>query len=85
MAVEFTVEIPSRADAQAVAAFAQKAGYRTAIDLDEEDGVWTCYCARDMIVTYEAVVAAQQELGRPSEPHGGHCVGWGSFGNALAE
>jgi hypothetical protein len=35
-----------------------------------------------MIPSYGAVVAAQEELSRLSEPHGGHCDGWGSFGNA---
>jgi hypothetical protein len=84
MTVEFTVDVPTQAAGQAVAQTAQAAGYRTAVERDEEDGAWTCYCTRDMIASYEALIASQKELNRLAEPHGGYCDGWGSSGNANA-
>jgi regulator of RNase E activity RraB len=83
MAIDFTVDVPTRAAGEAVARAAEQAGYQTSVEMDEEDGAWTCYCTRYMIANYAAVVEAQRELNRLSEPHGGSCDGWGSFGNAA--
>jgi regulator of RNase E activity RraB len=83
MTIEFTVAVPSLAAGQAVAGAAQEIGYRTSVEHDEEGETWTCYCTRHMVATYEAIVLAQRELNRLSGPHGGHCDGWGSFGNAT--
>jgi hypothetical protein len=93
MTIEFAVDVPDEAAGREVAKVAAGAGYRTELMYDEgeetDDGdqgyesSWTCYCFRDMIVTYEAVVAAQEELSRLSQPHGGWCDSWGSFGNAA--
>ena len=77
--VDFMVDVPTRAAGRAVAEAAEKAGYETAVEQDDEDGAWTCYCSRNMIASYAAVVAAQEELTRLSEPHGGYCDGWGSM------
>jgi hypothetical protein len=84
MMIDFTVDVPTGAAGWAVAHAAIAAGYRVAVEQDEEDGAWTCYCTRDMIVSYEAVVSAQEELSRLSAPHGGYCDGWGSFGSASS-
>jgi hypothetical protein len=84
MTIDFTVDVPTRAAGQAIAWAAQKVGYHPSVEYDEESGAWTCYCSRHMIADYRAVVAAQEELNRLSELHGGFCDGWGSFGNATA-
>ncbi len=49
--------------------------------LDETDQRWTCYCAKRMIPTYEAIIAAQKELDELSAPFGGSSDGWGTPGN----
>lgn len=82
MHIDFTISVPSLAAGHAVARAAQELGYRTSVEHDEEGATWTCYCSRHMVASYDAVVLAQEELSRVSGPHGGHCDGWGSFGNA---
>jgi len=82
MTIDFTVVIPSLAAGHAVAGAAQEIGYRSSVEHDEEAETWTCYCTRHMVASYDAIVLAQRELNRLSGPHGGHCDGWGSFGNA---
>jgi len=94
MTIDFTVDVPTDEAGRAVAQAAAGVGYRVEVvydageeagdDEQEDTGSWTCYCTRDMIASYEAVVAAQEELDRLSAPYGGSCDGWGSFGNAAS-
>ena len=85
MSIDFFVAVPDHQTGFAVAESAAGAGYRTSVEQDEEDGEWTCYCTRDMVPTYAAVVAAQQELDRLSSRHGGYVDGWGSSGNTATQ
>lgn len=82
MSVDFFVAAPSEQVGRAVAEAAEKLGYRSHVDRDGQADAWTCYCAREMVVTYEAVTAAQQQLDAFCRPLGGTVDGWGSFGNA---
>ena len=81
MFINFHILVPSEETALALAAEAQKLGYRTHVY--DGDGVarWTCECSTRMLATYEGVVAVQDELGEVSAPFGGRCDGWGTFGN----
>jgi hypothetical protein len=81
MQIDFTISVPSLAAGHAVAQAAQEIGYRTSVERDEETETWTCYCSRHMVASYDAVILAQEELSLVSALHGGHCDGWGSFGN----
>ena len=85
MEIDFTVDVPDQTAGQAIAEAAQKLGYKTAVARDDESGEWTCYCTRTMIAGYEALVEAQSDLNRLSQPFGGFCDGWGTFGNARNE
>ncbi len=82
MSVDFFVAVPTEASGRAVADAAQKAGFRTHVKRDGQSDAWTVYCAREMLVTYDAVVAAQRQLAEISRPHCGRADGWGTFGNA---
>jgi hypothetical protein len=82
MSVDFFVAVPDEKSGRAVADAAQKLGFRTHVDRDGESDAWTVYCAREMLVTHEAVVAAQVQLDEISRSHGGRADGWGTFGNA---
>ncbi len=84
MDIDFAVEVPDRDAGQVVAERASLLGYRGKVARDSEDGAWTCYCTKSMLATYEGVVAAQGELEAISAPLGGHCDGWGTFGNQEA-
>lgn len=93
MQVDFMVAAGDAESGRRIAAAAERLGYRTEVvrDADDEDDVveadadehpWTVYCTKTMILTYAAVVEAQEELDRLGRPFGGHSDGWGTFGNA---
>ena len=80
--------------AEQIASAADKLGYETEIDFDdgedaEEDEEitepWTCTCRREMLLQYDAVIAAQKQLDDIARPLGGYSDGWGTFGNAQKE
>jgi hypothetical protein len=81
MEIDFAVTAPSEGSARAIAKAAVSRGYRTDVERDDV-GTWSCYCTREMIATYEAVVERQAELDALSRPLGGHVDGWGTAGNA---
>lgn len=85
MAIDFAIDVSDGVAARAIALEVAAAGYRVEVVEEDEDGEgpsWTCYCMREMIPDYEAVIAVQAELDRLAAPYGGRCDGWGSFGNA---
>jgi hypothetical protein len=82
MSVDFFVAVPDERAGRAVAAAAEPLGYRATVEQDHIDPSWTCYCAKTMVVTHEAVTAAQRELDEIARPLGGKADGWGTFGNA---
>ena len=81
MSVDFFVAVTDEQSGRAVAEAAQGAGFRTTVEKDGSTDAWTVYCAREMVVTYDAVVDAQRRLDELARPHGGKADGWGSFGN----
>jgi regulator of RNase E activity RraB len=83
MSIDFTIAVPTQSAGHAIAQAAQELGYRASVEHDDEDDVWTCFCTKHMLATYEGVVLGQQELNTLSRPHGGECDGWGSFGNSA--
>jgi hypothetical protein len=82
MRIDFTVDVPSLVQGELVADEARGLGYEIDLDRNENSDRWTCRCTKLMLATYEGVVAAQAELEAISRPLGGHCDGWGTFGNA---
>lgn len=85
MKIDFAVAVPDEAAAHEVARVAHSRGYEPSPYYDDETRAWTTYCARIMVATYDAVVAAQAELEGLSRPFGGHCDGWGTSGNVDEE
>lgn len=82
MTVDFNVLVPDERAGQEVAAAAEANGFRPSLERDEESGYWTCYCSKEMIATYEAVIEAQRILSQVSGAFGGQVDGWGTYGNA---
>src|SRR5688572_5606480 len=62
MSVDFFVAVPDEAGGRAVADAAERVGFRAHVERDGDTDAWTVYCAREMLVTYDAVVAAQRQL-----------------------
>ena len=94
MIVDFHVAAATEETAEQIASAADKLGYETEIDFDdgedaEEDEEitepWTCTCRREMLLQYDAVIAAQKQLDDIARPLGGYSDGWGTFGNAQKE
>jgi hypothetical protein len=81
MDIDYFVVPPDPSSGRAIAEAASRAGYRTELVEDDEDGSLTCYCTKRMLATYEGVIQAQQELDELSGPLGGCTDGWGTFGN----
>ena len=94
MIVDYHVAAATEDTAEKIASAAEKLGYEVAIDFDdgedaEEDEEitepWTCTCRRQMLLQYDAVVAAQKQLDEIARPLGGYSDGWGTFGNAQPD
>jgi len=81
MEIDFTVDVPTEAAGRLIEPTAAALGYRVELHQDDESQRWTLYCTKTMLATYDGVIAAQQELDDVSRQHGGHCDGWGTFGN----
>ena len=81
MEIEFTITVPNEKIGEAVAGRAAFLGYRAEVSHDLEDDSWACCCSVTMVATYEGVIDAQRALEAISAPLGGHCHGWGTFGN----
>lgn len=81
MEIDFVVKVPDQASGQKVARAANSAGYVTEVATDDE-GEWICYCTKEMVASYEALVDAQEELRQLSRRFGGEPDGWETLGNA---
>ena len=82
MDVDFFVAVHDESAGYRVARVAEAHGYAASVKQDSDDLEWTCYCTKSMVLTYDAVVAAQTELDSLAVDHNGHADGWGTFGNA---
>ncbi|MDI1447027.1 ribonuclease E inhibitor RraB [Polyangium sp. 6x1] len=80
MDIEFVVSVPDQAAGAELAHLVTKHGYTPSLEFEEEAKEWICYCTKRMVPTYEAVVAAQQELDELGAQVGGYSDGWGTFG-----
>jgi len=85
MVIEFSVHVPDERAARRTAEVVAPAGFDPSIFYHDETDSWSVYCAKEMLVTYDAVIDAQSELNRLLQPHGVYCDGWGSFGNTQDE
>ncbi len=81
MLIDFVVEVPDEGAGRAIASIASMHGYESSVEFDASSGSWTCYCKKRMLLTYDAVIAAQRELDDISASLGGHTDGWGTLGN----
>jgi regulator of RNase E activity RraB len=84
IAIDFSIAVADEATGVRVASAARSAGYESKVWKDDESGNWTCYCTKTMLATYDAVVAAQDELDEIAGPFGGRTDGWGTCGNVDA-
>jgi regulator of RNase E activity RraB len=81
MDIDFMIACLDVATAERIAPLASSLGYTTKITADEEDDSVTCYCMRNMLLDYDALISAQSELDAVAKLHDGYIDGWGTFGN----
>jgi drug/metabolite transporter (DMT)-like permease len=80
MAIDYHVAAPNRAAAEAIAKKARTIGYASKV-VDDDGGAYTVWCTREMLATYDGVLACQSELDGMARPLGGRIDGWGTSGN----
>lgn len=81
MRVDFCVAVPNESAGKSVAELAATKGFVTELVKNHDGLGWTCYCTKVMVPTYDAIIAAQDELNEISKPYGGYGVGWETPGN----
>ena len=82
MEIDFQVAAPSESAARRVAEDVRARGYRAKVSDSPKAGLpWTCECTVVMVPTYEAVVAAENEVDAIGRRFGGFGDGFGSFGD----
>jgi len=81
MKIDFHIAVPDEQSGRKIADAAKVKNYDAKLDRDEETGDWTCSCSRTMLLAYDALLQAQEELDAISAPFGGFTDGWGTFGN----
>jgi Regulator of ribonuclease activity B len=82
MSIDFCVAVPDESAGNSVSEVATARGYVTEVVRDDDSSSWTCYCRKEMVPTYDAIIAAQDELDELSKPFGGYSDGWGTLGNS---
>lgn len=89
MDIDIQIAAPDEDIAIQIANVAAGLGYRTEIffdedieDVEEAPEPWTCECSKVMLVTYDGIVAAQEQLNQLAKPLTCYVDGWSTFGNA---
>jgi hypothetical protein len=62
MWIDFMLAVPFASEGMAIGTEAAKLGYAASVEQDEASNKWMCYCRREMVATYAAIVAAQLQL-----------------------
>ena len=81
MEIDFNIAVPNLEAGKIVADAASAIGFSVSLYQDAEDHSWTCDCTRNMVPDYFELLDVLQSLNDISQPHGGYCDGWGSYGN----
>ena len=82
MSIDFTIEAPDEPAARLIAKLVSAQGFDPSISDNGGKSIWSVYCSKFMLATYDGVVAARAQLNDIARPHGGRCDGWETFGNA---
>jgi hypothetical protein len=83
VAIDFFVTVADEASANCIAQRAGELQYRTTVYSDETEdqsgAEWTCECTKDLVPTYDALIAEQAAIDAIARPFGGHADGWGAI------
>jgi hypothetical protein len=81
MDVDFPVVVYDESTARQFSDVAHAHGYIPRLWQHEDHVEWDVICVKRMVLTYDAVLDVQRHLDQLSRAFGGHCDGWGTFGN----
>ncbi|MDE5055329.1 ribonuclease E inhibitor RraB [Niallia taxi] len=73
--VDFFVSVPDKKSGELISKIANKDGFITSVELDD-NGEWTCFCSKDLLINYEIIIKIQEYLGKISLPYKGFTDGW---------
>lgn len=89
MDVDIQIAAPDEEVAIQIANSASALGYRTEVffdddleDVGEAPEPWTCECSKVILVTYDRILAVQEELNHIAKPLACYVDGWSTYGNA---
>jgi hypothetical protein len=85
MSIDFFAVVPSREAGEGVASAVRELGFAASVGYDEESKTWTCYCAKTIVPSYDAVCGIESQIDFIARRFGGKADGFGSYGNATAK
>lgn len=85
MLVDFMVAVPDERTGRQFAERVRTLGFEPKVERDSESQTWTCYCSKQMVPAYEAIILAQDDLDEMAKPFGGYSDGWGTLGNKAGD
>ncbi|MGM0924054.1 MAG: ribonuclease E inhibitor RraB [Bacillota bacterium] len=74
--VEFFIAVPNKKIGDELLIILTNEGYKSELGYSDEIQEWTCYCIKEMFVTYENIVEMEKTLNSLSNPLGGYTDGW---------
>lgn len=77
----FSIDVPSKNAGIAIAEQAATLGYEPDLFFDDETDLWSVYCGKRMIASYDNVVKGQRELNEIAVEHCSKCDVWVTGGN----
>ena len=81
MLIEFSMYVPNEDIARRVVEIVSPEGFTPDIYWDEKSETWSVYCGKQMLATYEGIIACQKELNDMLKSLDVRCDGWGTHGN----
>lgn len=78
--VDFFIAVLDMVNGEKIRSIVEIEGFECSLKKDETD-TWTCYCSKSLVLNYELLIEIQQRLDKLSQPYGGYCDGWGTFGD----
>ncbi len=82
MMIDFFIIVPTEEKGIYVTQLKELKDYKVTIEHDEESGIWTCYCSKEMIPRYSDLVMTESLMETIADLVGGEFDGFASYGNA---
>ena len=85
MKIEFFLALPDEEAGKRIIDQIESEGFSVSLESDSETGKWTCYCSKDLVPAYSAIIEIESRLDEIAKGAGGFADGFGSYGNSMSE